>query len=97
MPEYTSVSFVRAAPSTPVADDETTSSELIIPAAGNLVSTVQSSSDLNILEISTTVAVLVSIGAAPNATSDSGRFLLPAGATKHRGVRSGRKVAVVLA
>ena len=97
MAEHVSISFLKAATNTSVADDSRTATELLTPPAGTTVSTVESTSDLCILRLVSTQNILASIGPSPNAETDSGRFLLPAGQIEWRAVRPGHKVAVVLA
>lgn len=97
MADYISVSFLKAAPNNSVADDTSAASEMWTPGAGSFTSTVTSNSELCILRIATTQNIIVSIGVAPDALTDVGRFLLPAGQTEWRAVRYGRKVAAALA
>ena len=97
MAEFVSISFLKAAPNTSVADDENETTEAYTPLVTNVVSAVQATGTFCILRIATTQNILVSIAAAPNALTDPGRFLLPAGQTEWRAVRSGRRVATVLA
>jgi hypothetical protein len=95
--EYVSVSFLKAAPNNSVADDASSASEMWTPGAGNFVSSVLSTSELCILRVTATQNILVSIGVAPNALADAGRFLLPADQIEWRAVRPGHKVAAALA
>lgn len=97
MADYTTISFLKAAPNTSVANDDAALNEALTPVAGNLATTIVATSDNNILRLATNRDVLVSLGTAPNATSDAGRFLVPAGNVEWRAVRTGYKVAIALA
>jgi hypothetical protein len=97
MADYVSISFLKAAPNTSVADDEDEATETFTPLVTNIVSTVAANGDLCILRIATTKDILVSLANVPDALTDPGRFLLPAGQTEWRSVRAGRKVGVALA
>lgn len=68
------------------------------PSGSNQVTTMAASAKLTrspICRISTDVAIYVSFGASPNATSDAIRFHMPASSTEYFYVEPGDKAAIV--
>lgn len=78
-----------------IADD--TVSETKVPSGSNGTTTAAATASRNVCRVATDTAVYVSFGAAPNATSDAGRFFLPAGAIEYYVIDSGWIGAVVTA
>ncbi len=73
-------------------------SEILTPTGSNQATTNASAEpNRRVIRIATDVALYISLGAAPNATSDAIRFYLPAGAVEYYPVAPGIKAAIVLA
>lgn len=65
------------------------------PSGSNAVTTAAASATQNVCRVSTDTDVYVSFGAAPDASSDAVRFLVPAGSVEYFRVSAGHKAAVV--
>lgn len=71
-------------------------SEIITISGSNQVSSNSGSgSNRNVMRVAAEAAIYLSIGAAPNATSDANRMYLPAGAVEYFPLSAGDKIAVV--
>lgn len=71
--------------------------ENMTPTATSAPTTASSAGGQSTCRVATDTAIYVSFGTAPNATSDTVRFLVPAGAVEYFRVQGGYKAAAVLA
>lgn len=71
--------------------------ESMTPAGASAATTIASTSGQSVCRVATDTQVMVSFGAAPNATSDAIKFLIPAGAVEYFVVQTGWKAAAVTA
>lgn len=83
--------------SVPAIDSRSATQTTLTPSGSNQQTTAVGSEGSPWCEVSTDTAVFVSFGANPDASSDSVRFLVPAGGVKYYRVSPGAKGAVVLA
>lgn len=65
------------------------------PSGSNVATTAAATAGQSICRVATDTAVYVSFGSAPNATSDTIRFFLPANSIEYFRVSVGDKAAVV--
>ena len=84
----------RAVPAV-IADDAV--SETKTPSGSNGTTTAAATGSRNICRVATDTAVYVSFGPAPDASTDTSRFYMPAGAIEYYVVDSGWIAAVVTA
>lgn len=71
--------------------------ETKVPGAGNGTTTAAATASQAACRVATDIAVYVSFGAAPDASTDANRFLIPASRDAIFRVKSGDKGAVILA
>ena len=92
-----SITFAAVGGNIPAIRIDDAVTEVVTPSGSNQVTTAATTADRVIIRIAADVALYVSVGTAPNATSDPGRFLLPAGAVEYVAAGSEKKAAVILA
>lgn len=68
-----------------------------VPSGANAATTAAATASQPFCRVATDTAVYVSFGSAPNASTDTIRFFVPAGATEFFRIASGDKAAVVTA
>lgn len=78
-----------------VVDDSVCESKT--PTASSSPTTAVATAAQSVCRVATDTQVMVSFGTAPNATSDSIKFLIPAGAVEYFVVQSGWKADAVTA
>jgi hypothetical protein len=71
--------------------------EIITPSGSNQATTATALDGRSLCRIATDTAIYVAVGSAPNATSDSHRFLVPSGSVEYVRLGVGAKVAVATA
>lgn len=71
--------------------------ESVTPSGTNAATTLAAIASQTMCRVATDTQIYVSFGAAPNAGTDSVRFLLPAGAVEVFRVATGDKAAVITA
>lgn len=71
--------------------------ELKTPTASSSPTTAAASATQSVCRVTSDVQVKVSFGTAPNAGTDAGALLIPAGTTEYFRVKSGDKAAVITA
>ncbi len=81
----------------PAVDARNSSVEVKTPSGSSAATTAAADRDSTLCRVSTDTMVYVSFGSAPNATSDTVKFLVQAGATEYFRVRYQDKAAVVTA
>ena len=81
----------------PTIDARNSIVETKAPTASSSATTAAADKDSTLCRVSTDTAVYVSFGSAPNATSDTIKFFVPAGAIEYFRVRYNDKAAVVTA
>jgi hypothetical protein len=72
-------------------------SEVFTTSASTQATAAATTANKPVVRIASDVALYVSIGAAPNAEEDAGRFYFPAGALEYFITGPGQKVALVAA
>ena len=90
-----SVSFGAVGSQIPAVSGGDMVSQIFTTSASNQTTTATTTTNKPVVRISCDVALYVSFGASPNATSDANRFYFPAGGTEYYIIGSDNKVALV--
>lgn len=93
----TQFAFVTIDGLAPVLDVRNSTVESKVPSGSSAATTAAADKDSTVCRVATDTAVYVSFGTAPNATSDTIKFFVPAGAVEYFRVKYQDKAAVVTA
>jgi hypothetical protein len=79
----------------PMIERDGAVAESKVPSGSTGATTATATASQPVCRVATDTAVYVSFGAAPNASTDTARFYVPANAVEYFRVKSGDKAAVV--